>query len=179
MKSRNLFRFCAGLLLMLCMGIAACQQHDPAEDGAPVSLTGIDHLADHLSVQEFSVDGTSGAQAGKGGRTVCCVMLPYKWHPDLKVTVRWNVTNWRDCKGQDLEAVVSVEKYDEPAHLWVHFLTNGKVRVVSSIYGAEKANVPGSGYPVKDPIPDKNPWDVYDLKTCKRYDQESPDKDQP
>jgi hypothetical protein len=50
---------------------------------------------------------------------------------------------------------------------------------VSSICGAEKANVPGSGYPVKDPIPDKNPWDVYDLKTCKRYDQESPDKDQP
>jgi hypothetical protein len=150
MKNHNVFRFCAGLLLMLCMGIAACQQHDPAEDGVAVGLTGIDHLDDHLSVQEFSVDGTSGAQAGKGGRTVCCVMLPYKWHPDMKVTVRWNVTNWRDCK-----------KYDEPEQLWVHFLANGKVRVVSSMYGAAKANAPGSGHPVKDPIPDKHPWDDY------------------
>ena len=97
----------------------------------------------------------------RGGRTVCCVMLPYKWHPDMKVTVRWNVTNWRDCKGEDLEAVVPVEKYDEPEQLWVHFLANGKVRVVSSMYGAAKANAPGSGHPVKDPIPDKHPWDDY------------------
>jgi hypothetical protein len=35
------------------------------------------------------------------------------------------------------------------------------VRVVSSAYGAEKANAPGSRHPVKDPIPKKHPWDDY------------------
>ncbi|WP_207556557.1 DUF3304 domain-containing protein [Paraburkholderia acidicola] len=179
MKTRNVSRFCAGVLLMLCMGLAACQQHDDTQDRVPVGLTGIDHLADHLSVQAFSVDGTDGFQAGQGGRTVCCVTLPRKWRPDMNVTVGWNVTNWRDCKGNDYEVVVPVEKYGDPEQLWVHFMADGKVRVVSSAYGAEKANAPGSKHPVKDPIPDKYPWDVYDLKTCKRYDQESPDRKQP
>src|SRR5690606_28051864 len=40
----------------------------PREESAGVGITGIDHLADHLSVQDSSVAGYGGAQAGKGGR---------------------------------------------------------------------------------------------------------------
>jgi hypothetical protein len=141
------------LALWLCVGLAACRE--PTEDTVGAGLTGIDHLADHLSVQEFSVDGHSGFQAGKGGRMVCCVSLPSQWHPGLSVMVRWNVTNWRDCHGEEFERRVPVDRYDEVGTVWVHFLSDGSVRVVS-------AN-PGPGNPAyagpHDPIPQKFPWE--------------------
>lgn len=133
-----------------------------------VSLTGIDHLADHLSVQEFSVDGVSGAQAGKGGRITCCAKLPNRWHPGLMVEVRWNVTNWRDCTGEEHVQRVAVERYQLADHMYVHFLANGNVRVVSTSFYPEGANRPNSKYPVKDAIPDKHPWSQYPYETtCK------------
>lgn len=146
-------------------------QVDP-DELVGVGLTGIDHLYDHLSVQEFSVDGASGAQAGDGARQVCCVKLPRVWHPGLTVEVRWNVTNWRDCTGQDLVNRVPVERYDQLGQMWVHFLPNGVVRVVSSNYYPESAGRPDLKYPVKDPIPDKEPWDEYPLiETCKSKEE--------
>jgi hypothetical protein len=87
-------------------------QIDPDEI-VGVSLTGIDHLADHLSVQDFYVDGTPGAQAGTGGSLLCCAKLPRVWRPGLTVEVRWNVTNWRDCTGEDFVKRVPVERYDQ------------------------------------------------------------------
>jgi len=142
-------------------------QIDPDEI-VGVPLTGIDHLPDHLSVQDFYVDGAPGAQAGQGGSLVCCAKLPRVWRPDLTVEVRWNVTNWRDCTGGDFVKRVPVERYDQIGQMWVHFLANGDVRVVSSNWYPESARHPDSGYPVKDPIPDKNPWSQYPLDvTCK------------
>ena len=133
-----------------------------------VSLTGIDHLAEHLSVQEFSVDGVSGAQAGKGGRIVCCAKLPNRWRPDLVVEVRWNVTNWRDCTGEEHVLRVPVEPYRLADQMYVHFLADGRVKVVSSFWHPAGANRPGSKYPIKEPIPDKHPWSKYPYETtCK------------
>ena len=140
-------------------------QIDPDEImGVP--LTGIDHLADHLSVQDFYVDGTPGAQAGQGGRLVCCADLPRVWHPGITVEVRWNVTNWRDCTGEDFIKRVPVEHYDKIGQMWVHFLANGNVRVVSSNWYPESARHPDSAYPVKEPIPDKHPWSTYSYEAC-------------
>jgi hypothetical protein len=168
MKRRPDYGMGIVLLLALCVSIAGCQPQASNNDGVPVDIIGIDHLADHLSVQEFSVNGRGAFQAGKGGSNVCCATLPYQWRPGLTVTVRWNVTNWRDCKGEEHKAIVPVEKYDEVGNLWVHFLADGRVRVVSSNYGAAAANVPGSLHPVKDPIPAKYPWKVYPPHThCK------------
>ncbi len=156
-------RFLAYLLLLL--PLAACEAKDPEEETIPTSLTGIDHLPDHLSVQDFSVNGTGGFQAGGGGSVTCCVSLPRKWHPGLTTVVRWHVTNWRDCKGENHERRVPVEPYDEVGHLWTHFLADGSVRVVSSdigpgIYG------PNVDYPgPHDLIPLKSPWKVYDWPT--------------
>ena len=156
----RLMRRLEWLALPCLLALAACG-HSQDVPTTGVGLTGIDHLADHLSVQEFSVDGTSGAQAGKGGRTVCCVSLPTHWQPGMTVKVKWNVTNWRDCTGEEHEAVVPVEKYDEAAHMYVHFFPGNKVRVISSNYYPEGANYPESKYPIKDPIPQKEPWKVY------------------
>lgn len=155
------FRMSLALLLFVCMGVAACQQHDPDKEGVGVLVTGVDYLPDHLSVQRFSVNGQDMGRAGGGGGGVCCAMLPVKWQPGMTVKITWNVTNWRDCTGKNYEAVVPVEKYDKVGNLFVSFFPNQKVRVVSSNYGVAGARMTGSKYPIKAVIPDKHPWDKW------------------
>ena len=96
-------------------------------EGISTGITGIDHLADHLSVQNFWVDGYNAAQAGKGGRNVCCATLPRKWRPDLKVQIRWEVADWKAGKWTCHVREVPVEPYEEVGQLWVHFLADGSV----------------------------------------------------
>ncbi len=150
-------RWLAALSCTLC----ACGSSSSSDATIGVGITGIDNLPeDYLSVQDFSVNGYNGAQAGKGGRTVCCAILPRKWRPGLTVKVHWNVTNWRDRTGAEFDAVVPVERYEEVGHLWVHFLPGGKARAVSSArLGPNNPDYPGP----HDPIPNKEPWDKYPL----------------
>ena len=97
---------------LLCMFfLAACRARDSATESIGVSMTGLDHLAGHLSVQDFWVDGHLAHQAGKGGSQVCCATLPLKWHSGLSVTVKWGVTNWRDHVYSMQERVVPVTQY--------------------------------------------------------------------
>lgn len=140
-------------LLILAGVLAACQSTPPMRG---VGMTGIDQLADHLSVQDFQVDGHSGFQAGKGGRVACCAIVPETWHPGLKVHVTWNVTNWRDRTSSELEADVLVDRYDEIGRMYVHFLPDGHVQVLLSNYYPE-----GQYYPGPQNIPQKFPWDRY------------------
>ena len=146
-------------LVLLAMSlVAGCE-----EQTAGVGITGIDHLPDHLSVQDFYVDGYSAFRAGGSGGAVCCALLPKRWRPDLTVEIRWNVTNWRDCEGNDYVRRVLVEPYSEPGRLWVHFLRNGEVRAISSGIGPRNPDYPGP----HDPIPSKRPWNIYPLDaTC-------------
>ncbi len=149
----------AWLLVLLCLltGLAACQGRAPADDSVGTELTGIDHLADHLSVQNFWLDGHAGDQAGKGGRAVCCIALPRHWHAGMTAVVRWDVANWRDCTWQSYERRVPIEPYDRVGTVWVHFLADGSVRVVSANPGPGNPNYRGP----HDPIPQKEPWKVY------------------
>jgi len=127
------------------------------EEGAGVGITGIDHLANHLSVQNFWVNDYNAAQAGKGGSTVCCAIVPRKWQPGTKVHIRWDVTNWRERTSQSYERDVELDRYDEIGQLYVHFLANGQVRAVLSNYAPW-----GNAYPgPRDPIPPKHPWKEY------------------
>ncbi|MDH0683812.1 DUF3304 domain-containing protein [Achromobacter animicus] len=147
------------MALLVLLGLTGCDGVRPKEDVVPVSLTGIDHLPDQLSVQNFWVNGASGHQAGTGGSIVCCAKLPRKWRPDLTVLVSWHVTNWRDCGGERRERRVPVERYEQVGRLYIHFLSDGRVRAISSNispgYGNEEYLGP------QDPIPDKNPWHAY------------------
>lgn len=124
-----------------------------------LAMTGIDHLQDHVSIQEFSVNGSSGARAGKGGSQVCCVMVPRKWRPGLKATIRWGVLNWRDRATDEYEAVVEIGQFEELGIFFVHFLPDGTVRAVVSDQGPRSPTYPGP----RVPIPQKYPWDKYDL----------------
>ena len=145
--------------LLLAAALMACASGK--DEGIGTGITGIDHLADHLadhlSVQNFWVDGYNAAQAGKGGSTVCCATLPRKWRPGLKVNIKWNVTNWRERTSQSFERDVMVEPYEEVGQLWVHFLADGSVRVVTAINGPLSPNYAGP----RDPIPPKRPWTDY------------------
>lgn len=149
---------CVVLLLLAALG---CSAQNPQDEMVGVGMTGIDHLEDHLSIQDFWVDGYNGAQAGKGGRTVCCAMLPPAWRPGITVQVRWGISNWRDRTYSMHERAVPVERYEVPGHVWVHFLRDGSVRVVSSNLAAWKqhADYPGP----HDAIPQKSPWKEYPL----------------
>ena len=139
---------------------AACQTHpvkNSEPDGVAAGVTGVDYLADHLSVQRFNVNGVVGGRAGKGGSTSCCATLPREWQPGMTVTVKWNVTNWRDCQGNEYEAEVPVEKYDEPGRLWINFLPHEQIQVVSSDIGPRNPDYLGP----KRAIPKKYPWKKY------------------
>jgi hypothetical protein len=151
------------LVVLLCLCGGGCHSQDGGEK-IGVGITGIDHLANHLSVSRFYVDGYSAFQAGGGGRHVCCAMLPEKWRPGLTVEIRWEVMDWRDCKWDQYVRRVAVEPYTEAGTLWVHFLANGEVKVVSSgLYAPESPYYPGP----HDAIPNKDPWDVYPQERCK------------
>jgi len=144
------------LCLIVPLMLSACEP-DARDDRVGVGITGIDHLADHLSVQNFWVDGYNAAQAGKGGSTVCCAMVPTLWRPGLKIHVRWNVTNWKERTSQSYEREVAIDRYEETGQLFVHFFADGSVQALLSNYYPE-----GSGYPgPRDPIPQKKPWDQH------------------
>lgn len=76
-------RISAGLLrtafLLATAGapwLAGCQALAPQERTVGVTLTGLDHLDAHLSIQNFWVNGSAGHQAGKGGGR--CAAWPYR-----------------------------------------------------------------------------------------------------
>jgi len=142
-------------LWFAALAFAALAMLSPA---ASASMSGIDHLADNLSVTDFWVNGTGGFQAGQGGRSAPSPSLPDQWHPGLSVHVVWHVRDWQHDTGSSHEADVLVEPYSKDGGtLWVHFLANGSVRAVVSNMGPRSPTYPGP----HDPIPDKNPWDMY------------------
>lgn len=124
----------------------------------PVGLTGVQHIGENFNISEFYVDGYNGgnvSREGGGGSNVCCVLLPEKWRPGLRVEVRWAVADWSNENRKEIEAgnyrsviwkcfkaFVPVEKYDEPDQLYVHFFPGGRVRVVSSFPGSESKDHP-------------------------------------
>lgn len=147
-------------LLLIVSVVGGCQAQPPAPPKEPmigVAITGIDHLADHLSVQDFSVAGYGAGSAGGGGGAVCCAMLPAEWRSDLKVTVEWVEQNWRDCSYRLRQKDVIVERYVEAGRLWVHFLSNDSIRVVVSNPGPGNPEYPGP----HDQVPLKTPWHDY------------------
>ena len=94
-----------------------------------------------VAVVDFYVDDQWGGQVYPhegGGSSLCCVTIPIRWHPDLKVTVRWKKT--RDSKWYSQQ--VSIPKYDELGELQVHFLDKDEVRVIITLWGLRSQNNP-------------------------------------
>jgi len=73
-----------------------------------------------------------------GGLIAAGYLLPEKWTPGMKVKVRWK-PNGRDF----IEKTTNIIRYDEAGTIYVHFLKNDQVRVVSSArYAAQSPKHP-------------------------------------
>ncbi|RYF28051.1 MAG: DUF3304 domain-containing protein [Comamonadaceae bacterium] len=130
MRRRSLRTFC---LIALASWLGGCQ-----EPTAGVSVVAYNHTIDR-SIYMFTVDGRYGGGVSPesgGGGMVCCAQLPRRWHPDLKVRIRWEYQGGTEIPPPPPphEVDVSVPRYQpaEMDELNVHFYPDHKVKVVVS-----------------------------------------------
>ena len=115
---------------------------------------GLEYLAvNHTDqwVPAFLINGEGGVlnvpPQGGGGGTACCVTLPARWRPDLKVTIKWREpgTYLKDAQGREVieggskvlvegawkSRTVPVPEYTakDMGHFGVHFFPNDEVQV--------------------------------------------------
>lgn len=116
--------------------------------GAQVGI--VNHTEKYIYSTKVGSGGGGHAEAYSAGiANICCVTLPQKWHPNLKILVQWDmpvgrIRNWK-------EKTVDVEKYDEPGSVYLHFFPDDQVRVVVTTWvgGAPEHPIPR---PVKPAI---------------------------
>jgi hypothetical protein len=126
---RSMLKFCFFLMIFIC---SACTD----TSNPSVELSGLNYT--DVFISTFTVDGVHGPGIyanGGGGKFVCCVTVPRRWHPGLKVTVRWTA----DQRVPNLwkERVVGVPKYTNKdfGGFVVHFYPDDTVKVlVTSIF---------------------------------------------
>ena len=155
MKLNRLIQTATRLLLLLSLsGLVACNaKEDPQADTlSGAAVVGLNYTGE--GIQWFSVDEGGGGGINPYGisGTVCCVMYPRKWTPDLKVKVKWERSDGREPDGKDwkmkvIEKTVPIEKYTEAGEVYVAFLPNDDVRIY--VYHG----VPnGPPFPLPDPV---------------------------
>jgi hypothetical protein len=140
-----------GMLMMLMFTLTAC-----SEKMMPAGITGYNHMNGRLSIYDFTVNGAMGANVrqGGGGGESCCVMIPEKWRPGLKVTVAWSYdTNQKDQlpPPPDQQKEVEIPEYKHGGKIWVHFYDNHQVKIVVS-----NCSIEHPFYPMR--AKDKLPW---------------------
>ncbi len=164
--------------LLLAGALSACKPAAQAPPGPPppmnVGITGYNFTNE--GVQEYYVDGSRGSNLpayGGGGSVSCCVSLPNRWTPEVKVKVDWVMGHWTTpyetrkhlsiseqiacCSTERaLSKTVAVERYGEKGgRLQVFFLPNDEVQVWVYDAGPQNPEHPsGRGYP-RNPNPEK------------------------
>ncbi|RQO50977.1 hypothetical protein DBV14_17550 [Variovorax sp. KBW07] len=156
----------AGVLSLL---LTACKPDAPKkEEPVTVGITGYNFTNE--GVQRYFVNNTYGSNLppyGGGGATSCCVSLPAKWSPELKIELTWRMGDWtvpyeqiahlstdeqlKCCwKVRALAKTVSVEPYqaDTMGSLQVFFLPEDEIKVWVYLAGPQNPGHPSRmGYP--------------------------------
>ena len=163
-KARAVVKCLCGLLGFTLLGCTFDENKMVAGN-----IAAINHV-EGTAINWFSVNGY---RAHGGGGSSCCIILPVKWRPGLKVDVEWEVDPNSDASTPPLgteefkvfmvkhksnyrrySAVVDVPEWPEKksCSLNVHFLTCKRVEVTTSCstYGQPD-------YPVKEPRHAKEP----------------------
>ena len=96
---RQVFDF-ACLMGFLVAPLGACSQ----DNTVAASYKAYNHTA--TPIDSVIINGQGGilnvSAYGGGGKEVCCVVLPSKWHPGLKVTIKWEEDgDWLKDKNGD------------------------------------------------------------------------------
>lgn len=134
------------LLCLPLFSLTACS----GDDTTAVGTYAYNHT--DKSIVSIIINGEGGilhATAHGGGGEVCCVVLPNKWRPGLKATIKWQLDgHWvRDkdgkivtidghdqfVEGEWKERTVDVPQYDDQlGSFQVHFFSHDEVKVVIS-----------------------------------------------
>ncbi|EDT05541.1 DUF3304 domain-containing protein [Burkholderia ambifaria] len=73
-----------------------------------------------------------GESRSGGGGGMCCISIPSKWRPDMKLVVKWKVDKIQDGKtpGKWYTATTDVPPYGPRTYgFWVHFLPGDRIRI--------------------------------------------------
>jgi hypothetical protein len=114
-------------IFYLTFSLAACTDTSKTS----IELSGLNYT--NIGIADFSIDeyGGHGIEPnGGGGKFVCCVTIPRRWHPGMKVTVRW--TEDAPLPGPWKERVVNVPEYKKQdiGSFAVHFYPGDIVKVL-------------------------------------------------
>ncbi|MCR8957846.1 DUF3304 domain-containing protein [Variovorax sp. S2] len=163
------WRCLALLFLVSALLLAGCKPEAPKkEEPVTVGITG--YVFTDEGIQEYFVNDMYGSNLppfGGGGKTSCCVNLPAKWSPDLRVKVDWITGHWtvpldkiqamditeamKCCLARRaLSKTVSIEPYetDKMGSLQVFFLPDDQIKVWVSKYDLGHERHPsGMSYP--------------------------------
>lgn len=134
------------LLLVLGSVLSACE-----EPMAGVSIVGYNHTTNR-SIYTFTVDGWMGSnldpETGGGGFT-CCVQLPKRWRPGLKVKLQWRYQSFFDHpapvpKTWGVELDVPEYATQDLGRFAVHFYPDHRVAVVVTRMSIDHPDYPGA-----------------------------------
>ncbi|WP_269791099.1 DUF3304 domain-containing protein [Stenotrophomonas sp. Iso1] len=144
----------AGLLLCLLLFVAGCKAGSDDETTSTASING--YNSTDQAIRPFYVDEAGGTRIGAyaGGGSVCCVRYPRKWYPGLTARVKWATSSGKNAGDPTKtwhEAEVPIERYEQPGSLNIHFLPEGKVRILIWNGTPRSEGYPGPSYPAAPP----------------------------
>ncbi|EDT39033.1 DUF3304 domain-containing protein [Burkholderia ambifaria] len=135
-------RFATLFVVGLLMTLVGCSD---ANEVNPSDVSGYNYTDYYIAGfrignegQEPSASGPNifpkepGAERSGGGKYICCIGIPSKWRPDMKLVVKWNVDKVLDGKhlGTWYTATTEVPPYEpRTAGFVVHFLPGDRIRI--------------------------------------------------
>jgi hypothetical protein len=151
LNSRDLARITVASLSILLASMlpAACAR---TGDTVGVSVSAINYTDQELNGYLFETPGVPGKVAGGepvrpfgGGGIMCCYSLPTKWHPGIKVQLRYDWWQGADKPRKYVTKVFEVPPYPDGqvGTLWALFYQDGGVEVVSSDFAPGHEKWPG------------------------------------
>lgn len=156
--------------VLCCVLFVGCEK--PTVD---VNLHGVNYSDRPFS---YFVSEVKDLQAGGGGEIIdpfgaggitCCVSLPRKWQPGIKLRVRTRYWLRQQPDGKLPEVVeeqlIDVPQYfgKAPGEIWVLRGADGKISVVSSDFQPDHPQWPGKvkGWPVPSIEYQRERWEIY------------------
>jgi len=149
MRARLCSALLAGGLLSSCVSLG------PGDMG--VALTAINYTEDDYDavgiampddIKTFEAMDRVSAYGGSG--TMCCVALPEKWQPGMKLVVLTlagtkakTYKEWAYEKIPVIPHQVDVPRYTTPARVWIQIMSPDRLLVTVSNYSPENPNWPG------------------------------------
>jgi hypothetical protein len=118
--------------LIILIGLIGCaNQEKPKQEQVAAQIGIVNHTGKYIYSATINSSGGGRMSAwGAGIANICCISIPRIWHPEMKVVVEWNMPE--GINDVIKKKIVSIEKYDRPGSIYLHFFPNDQVRVIVS-----------------------------------------------